>query len=45
MYYFDGKNAKTIAGKLNLSHSGTCQRIREARKRLHELLTERADHE
>jgi len=45
MYYFDGGNAKTIAEKLNLSHSGACQRIRTARKRLHALLTERADHE
>ena len=41
MYYFDGKNAKKIAGKLNISHSGACQRIRAARKELHKLLTER----
>lgn len=41
MFYFDDKNAKTIADKLNISHSGTCQRIREARRKLHELLTER----
>ena len=40
MYYFDGKNAKTIAGRLNISHSGACQRIKEARKQLHQLLTE-----
>ena len=45
MFYFDGKNAKTIAEKLNISHSGACQKIRTARKRLHELLTERAKHE
>ena len=45
MYYFNGKNAKTIAEKLNISHSGACQRIREARKQLHELLRERANHE
>jgi DNA-directed RNA polymerase specialized sigma subunit len=45
MYYFDGKNAKTIAEKLDISHSGACQKIREARKQLHELLTERDDHE
>ena len=45
MYYFDGKNAKTIARKLNLSHSAACQRIRTARKQLHELLTERINHE
>jgi len=45
MYYFDGRNARMIAEKLNLSHSGACQRIRAARKRLHEFLTERANHE
>lgn len=45
MYYFDGKNAKTIAAKLNISHSGACQRIRTARKQLHELLTERFKNE
>jgi RNA polymerase sigma-70 factor (ECF subfamily) len=45
MFYFDGKNAKTIARKLNISHSGACQKIRTARKRLHELLTERTNHE
>ena len=42
MFYFDGKNAKMIAGKLNISHSRACQRIREARQQLHELLAERA---
>ena len=41
MFYFDGKNAKTIAEKLDISHSGACQKIRAARKRLHEMLTER----
>ena len=45
MYYFDGKNAKTIAAKLNISHSGACQKIRTARKQLHELLTERFKNE
>ena len=45
MFYFDGKNAKKIADKLNISHSGACQRIREARRQLHELLTERTDDE
>jgi RNA polymerase sigma-70 factor (ECF subfamily) len=45
MYYFDGKNAKTIAEKLDISHSGACQKIRAARKRLHELLTERKNNE
>ena len=41
MFYFDGKNAKTIAEKLNISHSGACRRIRMARQQLHELLAER----
>lgn len=45
MYYFDGKNAKTIARKLNISHSGACRRIREARQQLHEFLTERTNDE
>jgi RNA polymerase sigma-70 factor (ECF subfamily) len=41
MYYFDGKNAKAIAERLNISHSGACQKIRSARQQLHELLTGR----
>ena len=45
MFYFDGKKAKTIASKLNISHSGACQKIREARRQLHELLTERTNDE
>jgi RNA polymerase sigma-70 factor (ECF subfamily) len=45
MYYFDGKNAKTIAEKLDISHSGACYKIREARKQLHELLRERENNE
>jgi len=45
MFYFDGKNARMIAGKLNISHSGACQKIREARRQLHELLTERINDE
>ena len=40
LYYFNNKNAKIIAEKLNISHSGVCQRIRAARKQLHKLLTE-----
>ncbi len=39
MYYFDGKSAKNIAEKLNISHSGVCQRLRIARNQLHRLLT------
>jgi RNA polymerase sigma factor (sigma-70 family) len=45
MFYFDGKNAKKIAEKLNISHSGACQKIRQARRKLHELLTERTNDE
>lgn len=45
MFYFDGKNAKTIARKLNISHSGACQKIRMARKQLHIMLTEGTNHE
>jgi RNA polymerase sigma-70 factor (ECF subfamily) len=41
MYYFDNRNAKSIAETLKISHSGVCQRIRTARKELHKLLTER----
>jgi len=41
MFYFEQKNAKVIAEILEISHSGTCQRIRDARTMLHEILTER----
>jgi len=41
MYYFENKNAKAIAERLNISHSGACQKIRTARQQLHELLTGR----
>ena len=43
MYYFEQKNAKIIADILEISHSNACQRIRQARKMLHELLTERVE--
>ncbi len=42
MYYFDGRSAKTIAEKLHISHSGVCQKLRTARRQLHDLLTERS---
>jgi RNA polymerase sigma-70 factor (ECF subfamily) len=45
MFYFNGKNARTIAEKLNISHSGACKRIRMARQQLHELLPERTNDE
>jgi RNA polymerase sigma-70 factor (ECF subfamily) len=41
MYYFENKNAKAIAERLNISHSGACQKIRSARQQLHNLLTGR----
>ena len=45
MYYFEHRDAKSIAGKLGVSASLTYQRIREARSQLHELLTESDTHE
>lgn len=45
MYYFDNKSAKSIAEKLNISHSGVCQKIRAARKQLHKLLTKEVRNE
>jgi len=45
MYYFDNKSTKSIAEKLNISHSGVCHRIRAARKQLHKLLTEGVQNE
>lgn len=41
MFYFDGRNAKSIAAIMNISHSGACQRLRMARQQLHQLLSER----
>ena len=43
MFYFEKKDAKTIAEKLSISHSGICKKIRDARKMLHEILTERVE--
>lgn len=40
MYYFENKDAKAVAEKLGISHSGACQRIRMARRQLHDLLAE-----
>jgi len=45
LYYFEHKNARSVAETLGLSHSLACQRIREARGRLHQLLTERGPYE
>jgi len=41
MYYFEKRDARTIAEKLNLSHSNVCSRLREARRQLHVFLTGR----
>jgi len=45
MYYLEQRDTRSIAGKLGISPSLTYQRIREARRQLHELLTERGTHE
>jgi RNA polymerase sigma-70 factor (ECF subfamily) len=39
LYYFGRHNAREIAEHLGISHSLACQRLREARKELHRLLT------
>ncbi len=43
MYYFDGRSARSIAEALETSHTGICQRLRDARKELHKLLAEQGD--
>ena len=43
MYHFDGQNARSIAKHLNISHSNACQKLKRARRRLHELITGRSD--
>lgn len=45
LYYFEHKNAQSVAETLGISHSSACQRIREARHQLHESLTERGRYE
>jgi RNA polymerase sigma-70 factor (ECF subfamily) len=40
LFYLDQKDARSIAQKLRISHSGVYQRVRRARRRLHQLLTE-----
>ncbi len=39
MYYFDGRNATSIAERLNVSTATACQRLRMARRQLHDLMT------
>lgn len=41
LFYFEHKDAGSIASKLNISPSLVYQRIRAARKELHELLTKK----
>ena len=43
MYYFDGQNVKTVAEKLEISTSGVYQKLRDAIKELHEVLTTQGD--
>lgn len=43
MYYFDGQNVKTVAEKLEISTSGVYQKLRDAIKELHEILTTQGD--
>jgi RNA polymerase sigma-70 factor (ECF subfamily) len=40
MYYFDGRSAANIAESLSVSHATACQRLRAARRQLHDLMTE-----
>lgn len=45
LFYFEDKDAGTIARRLGISCALTYERLRAARERLHELLTERDTHE
>jgi len=45
MHYFEQKNARNIARRLNISHSLACQRIRAARDELYALLSKGGPHE
>lgn len=40
MFYFDGRNIRSISEQLGTSHSSVCRRLREARRYLYELLNE-----
>jgi RNA polymerase sigma-70 factor (ECF subfamily) len=42
LYYFDGKNVRTLAKELGLSEGGACSRLFRARHRLRMLLAEEA---
>lgn len=43
MYYFDGQNVKAVAEKLAISTSGVYQKLRDAIKELHTILTMQGD--
>ncbi len=45
MYYFEQRDARSIAGRLSISPSLAYERLKAARQRLHELLTEGGSHE
>lgn len=45
LFYFEHNDAGSIAHKLGISASLAYERIRAARDRLHQLLTERGNHE
>jgi RNA polymerase sigma-70 factor, ECF subfamily len=45
LFYFENKDAGSIAGKLGISQSLVYERLRAAREELHRLLTERGTHE
>jgi RNA polymerase sigma-70 factor (ECF subfamily) len=45
MFYFENKDAASVARKLGISPSLAYERIRAARETLHELLIERGTHE
>jgi RNA polymerase sigma-70 factor (ECF subfamily) len=45
MFYFEHRDAGSIAGTLGISQSLVYERLRVARESLHELLTERGTHE
>lgn len=43
MYYFDGQNVKAVAERLDISTSGVYQKLRDAIKELHTILTTQGD--
>lgn len=43
MYYFDGQDVKSVAERLGISTSGVYLKLRNATKKLHEMLTTQGD--